>query len=188
MTNASLHALLRRLYKSLRDEMKRRFKRHVSLGDLLTDRWETAAHYGFGEGTSCYDNVLILGDVQVGARCWIGPNVVLDGTGGLIIGDDCTIGTGSQIYSHSTVPDAATTRDHDRPTRTAETRLEDGAFLAPQVIVEMGVTIGEDAVIGAMSFVNRDVPRGARAWGVPARVQTGRVETPETSHNQKNRK
>jgi acetyltransferase-like isoleucine patch superfamily enzyme len=36
----------------------------------------------------------------------------------------------------------------------------------------MGVTIGDGAVIGAMSFVNRDVPAGARAWGTPAQMKS----------------
>ncbi len=66
--------------------MRHKFRRYVSLGDLLIDRWETAAHYGFGEGTSCCDNVLIIGDVSVGQNTWIGPNCILDGIGGLQIG------------------------------------------------------------------------------------------------------
>jgi carbonic anhydrase/acetyltransferase-like protein (isoleucine patch superfamily) len=82
-----LKALLRRL----QEEKMARFKRRVSVGDLLTDRWENARQYGFGEGTSCYDNVLVLGDVKVGKNTWIGPNVILDGSGGLEIGDYCSI-------------------------------------------------------------------------------------------------
>jgi acetyltransferase-like isoleucine patch superfamily enzyme len=33
-----------------------------------------------------------------------------------------------------------------------------------------GVTIGENAVIGAHSFVNRDIPPNCLAYGVPAKV------------------
>jgi hypothetical protein len=84
----------RTLIADLRREMREKFRRHVPVGDLLTDRWEIAADYGFGEGTSCYDNVLILGDVKVGKHCWIGPNVILDGQGGLTIGDHCDISAG----------------------------------------------------------------------------------------------
>ena len=87
----------------LRQTMKDQFDRHVSIQDLLSDRWETAKFYGFGEGTSCYNNVLILGDVKVGKNTWIGPNVVLDGSGGLEIGDYVSISAGVQIYSHDTV-------------------------------------------------------------------------------------
>ena len=170
-TTSPLHALLRGLYKRLRDQMMLRFHRHVSFGDLFTDRWETASHYGFGAGTSCYDNALILGEVHVGERCWIGPNVVLDGSGGLVIGDDCTISAGAQVYSHSTVPGGSEASDASQARRTARTRIGDGVYLGPQAIVEMGVTIGDGAVIGALSLVNRDVASGARVWGAPARPQ-----------------
>ena len=66
--------------------MKDKLNRHVSIQDLLSDRWVTARFYGFGKGTSCYKNVLIIEDVDVGENTWIGPNVVFDGTGGLKIG------------------------------------------------------------------------------------------------------
>ena len=33
----------------------------------------------------------------------------------------------------------------------------------------MGVTIGDKAVIGAMSLVTRDIAAGTRAWGTPAK-------------------
>src|SRR4051794_40299178 len=82
----SLLSALRDTLVELRRDKREKFRRHVSVGDLLTDRWEIARDYGFGEGTSCYDNVLILGDVRVGRNCWIGPNVILDGQAGLTIG------------------------------------------------------------------------------------------------------
>ena len=37
-------------------------------------------------------------------------------------------------------------------------------------IVMPGVTVGENAVVGAMSFVNRDVPDNCVVAGVPAKV------------------
>jgi acetyltransferase-like isoleucine patch superfamily enzyme len=33
-----------------------------------------------------------------------------------------------------------------------------------------GVTIGENSTIGAMSFVNTDIPANCVAYGVPAKV------------------
>ncbi len=95
---------LRALQAKLQQDKLAEFKRRVSLGDLVTDRWQNAREYGFGEGTSCYDNVLVLGDVRVGKNSWIGPNCILDGSGGpLVIGDYCSISAGVQIYTHDTV-------------------------------------------------------------------------------------
>jgi acetyltransferase-like isoleucine patch superfamily enzyme len=38
-------------------------------------------------------------------------------------------------------------------------------------VIEKGVTIGDGVIIGAMSLVNRDIPSGARAWGVLATLR-----------------
>lgn len=166
---------LTELYRRLRAEKMAKFDRYVPLGDLLTDRWELARFLGFGEGSSCYDNVLVLGDVIVGANCWIGPNVVLDGRGGLVLGDNVTVSAGAQIYSHSTV-NRTTSRGAAAEDR-APTRVGADVYIGPQTVVSMGVTIGDGAVIGAMSLVTRDVPAGMKAWGCPARVQ-GPVDPP----------
>jgi acetyltransferase-like isoleucine patch superfamily enzyme len=169
-TEATLVKRIRRAYAALREQMWRRYRRHVSFGDLFTDRWETARAYGFGEGTSCYDNVLILGDVRVGRNTWIGPNCVLDGTAGLEIGDYCSISAGVQVYTHSTVRWA--TSLGAEPAETAPVRIGSGVYIGPQTVIQMGVTIGDQAVIGACSFVNRDIPAGVRAWGCPATIRS----------------
>ena len=138
----------------LRQTMKDQFDRHVSIQDLLSDRWETAKFYGFGEGTSCYNNVLILGDVKVGKSTWIGPNVVLDGSGGLEIGDYVSISAGVQIYSHDTVDWSASLGS--KPVKRENTRIGSGVYLGPNSIIQLGVSIGDKAVVGAMSFVNKE--------------------------------
>jgi len=160
-----LKALLRRL----QSEKMARFKRRVSVGDLLTDRWENARQYGFGEGTSCYDNVLIIGDVKVGKNTWIGPNVILDGSGGLEIGDNCSIDAGAQIYTHDSVRWALSggTSELER----APTKIGSNVFIGPNSVITKGVTIGDRVVIGALSLVNSDIPSDSKAFGQPARVR-----------------
>lgn len=151
--------------KELRQIMKDQFNRHVSIQDLLSDRWETAKFYGFGEGTSCYNNVLIIGDVKVGKHTWIGPNVILDGSGGLDIGDYVSISAGVQIYSHHTVDWSNSFGTEQIKKET--TRIKSGVYLGPNSIVQMGTTIGEKAVVGAMSFVNKDIPDNGKWYGSP---------------------
>ncbi len=168
----SLLAEWRELLAGLAREMRLRFNRHVSVGDLLTDRWETARLYGWGEGSSSYDNVLVIGDVKVGRHTWVGPNCILDGSGGLEIGDYCSISAGAQIYSHHTVRWATSLGDH--PIERSLTKVGSGVYIGPSAVVQMGVTIGDRAVIGALAFVNTDIPAGARAYGIPARVTVDR--------------
>jgi acetyltransferase-like isoleucine patch superfamily enzyme len=159
---------IRRIYEELRDQMRRRFSRTVSFADYFTDRWERARYEGFGEGSSVYDNVLILGDVRVGRHTWIGPNVILDGRGGLVIGNYCSISAGVQIYTHDTV--RWSTSLGEAAIEESPTLIGNGVYIGPGSIVQMGIKIGDQAVIGALSFVNKDVPEGARAYGSPARV------------------
>ncbi|MGE3313510.1 MAG: DapH/DapD/GlmU-related protein [Planctomycetaceae bacterium] len=165
------------LQKQLRRTMREKFQRSVSFGDLFTDRWERAKFHEFGEGSSCYDNVLIIGDVKVGKHTWIGPNVVLDGSGGLEIGDYCSISAGVQIYTHHTVR-WATSMGQEQPER-ASTKIGSGVYIGPQAVIQMGVTIGDRCVIGAMSLVNRNLPDDSRAWGTPARIQN-EIRPPES--------
>ena len=161
--------LLRSVVTELRARTKARFNRHVSIPDLIADRWETAQFYGFGEGTSCYNNVLILGDVKVGRHTWIGPNVILDGSGGLEIGDYCSISAGVQIYTHHTV--AWSNSMGMAPIETQSTCLGSGVYVGPNSVIQQGCSIGDRAVIGAMSFVNCDIPADGRGHGVPFRLR-----------------
>ena len=164
-----LFRIIQALQRSLQRQKIKTFARRVSFGDLVTDRAQNAKEYGFGEGTTCYDNVLILGDVKVGKNCWIGPNVVLDGAGGLEIGDFVCITAGAQIYSHDSsrrFVNFGKTSDPRSPTK-----IGSGVYIGPQAVVTMGVTIGDRVMIGAMSFVNKDVPSGSTAFGQPARAR-----------------
>ncbi len=163
-----LKSELQKLYKQLQSEKRHQFSRKVSFGDLISEREEIATAYGFGKDSTCYDNVLILGDVRVGENTWIGPNVILDGSGGLIIGDYCSISAGAQIYTHNTVK--WSTSMGEAEVEEASTTIGNGVYIGPNCIVQMGVKIGNRAVVGANSLVNSDIPDDVEAWGTPARV------------------
>lgn len=161
------------LHQRLRAEVKTRWNRAVPFADELFDRWERATFLGFGKRASIYDSSLVLGDVQVGEETWIGPFTVLDGRGGLVIGNYCSISAGVQLYSHDTVKWALTggkAAESRQPTR-----ISDCCYIGPYSVISRGVTVDEHSVIGAHSFVRRDVPPFSIAVGCPARV-IGRVE------------
>jgi acetyltransferase-like isoleucine patch superfamily enzyme len=155
------------LYDQLFRRKKGEHRRSLSFGDYFTDRWERARREGFGEGTSCYDNVLILGGVKVGSNTWIGPNVVLDGSGGLEIGDFCSISAGVQIYTHDTVSWSISMGAEEA--ERSPTKIGSGVYIGPNAVISRGVTIGDKAIIGALSFVNSDIPAGGKFAGSPAR-------------------
>jgi len=161
-----LYELLTRLHEILRQEKFDKFRRLLPFGENLVDRWEKARFYGFGEGTSIYDSSIVLGDVTVGKNCWIGPNTLLDGSGGLEIGDHCDISAGSHIYTHDTIDRIISGGD----ITMAPVKIGSHCYIGPHVIITKGVTIGDYVVIGANSLVNRDVPSCAKGWGTPFRI------------------
>jgi len=145
-----------------------KFHRTLPFGDYIVDRWEKARALGFGEGTSIYDSALVIGDVTVGEHTWIGPGVILDGSGGLTIGSHCSISAGVQIYSHDTVEWA--TSGGTAPYVHAPTVVGDNCYIGPNSIVAKGVKIGDGCVVGAASVVLADLPPGCSVAGAPARI------------------
>ena len=98
---------------------------------------------------------------------------LLDGSGGLSIGDNCSISTGVQIYSHDTVKWAVS--GGAAGYEFAPVAIGNSCYIGSQTVVSKGVTIGSQSVVGACSFVNRDLPPRTIAVGTPARP-IGRVE------------
>src|SRR5262249_2360926 len=144
----------------------------LPLPELLVDRWERARTLGFGAESSVYDACYVYGEVQVGEHTWVGPFTILDGTGRIMIGRECRISAGVHIYSHDTVRWAlsAGACGYDY----AAVQIGDCSYIGAHSVITKGVTIGDHVVIGAGSFVNRDVAPYTVAAGVPCRP-IGRV-------------
>lgn len=149
-------------------ETAQRWKRYLPFGDYVLDRWERAKKMCFGEGASIYDSSLVMGDVSVGAHTWIGPFTVLDGSGGLEIGDYCSISAGVQIYSHDSVQWALS--GGKAPYDKAPVKIGSRCYVGPNTVIAKGVTIGDGCVIGANSLVLGDIPAGSKAFGIPCRI------------------
>lgn len=157
------------LFTALRSDLFNFHNRVLPFGDYFSDRWEKAKFLGFGEGSSIYDNVVILGNVKVGTHTWIGPNVILDGSGGLSIGSNCSISAGVQIYSHDSVKWAVS--GGDELYEYASTSIGDNCYIGPNTIIQKGVTIGKGSIIGANSLVTIDIPENTKAYGSPAQIK-----------------
>lgn len=154
--------------KEQRNIISAKWNRSLPFGDYVSDRWEKANSLGFGEGSSIYDSSLIIGDVKVGCHVWIGPFTVLDGSGGLEIGDFCSISAGVQIYTHDSVDWALS--GGELPYSLAPTKIGNRCFIGPNVIIAKGVSIGDECIIGANSFVNKCIPSQCKAFGNPCVV------------------
>lgn len=160
---------LRAMWFEARRELDQAHDRTVPFADYVVDRWSRAREMGWGEGASVYDSCLVIGNVTVGANTWVGPNTVLDGSGGLVIGDHCSISAGSQIYTHSTVQNTISGGSASVVRRS--TRIGNRTYIGPNVVIAMGVTVGSGSAIGAQSYVDVDIPDGVVAFGTPCRVR-----------------
>ena len=150
-----------------RQEMLEKWNRVLPSNELLYDRWEKAVFLGFGEGTSVYDSCMVLGDVTVGKNCWIGPFTLLDGSGGLTIGDGCDISAGVQIYSHDTVKRVLS--EGKCGIETSHTTIGDYCHIGAGCIILKGVSIGHHSVIGAGCIVTKSFPAYSIIIGVPGK-------------------
>lgn len=108
--------------------------------------------------------------VSIGDYTWIGDDVVLYSLDNINIGEHCVISQKSYLCTGS--------HDIDDPTfrlKTASITIGNGAWIATDCFVGLGVKIGANAVIGARSSVFSDIPSGQVCWGTPCRPQYPRA-------------
>ena len=151
-----------------RDAVDKEWNRTLPFGDYIVDRWRKATLLGFGEGSSIYDSSLVIGDVKVGKKTWIGPFTILDGSGGLVIGDNCAISAGVQIYTHDTLK-RTLSGGNEQPER-ASTIIGSNCYIGPNTVIAKGVTIGHNSIIGANSLVTCSIPANSKAYGNPIKI------------------
>lgn len=97
---------------------------------------------------------LVLGD-----KTDIGAFTYINAKNGVVIEDGVQIGSQSSIYSISTIDG-----------KEGKVILKKNCRIGSHSIVMPGVTVGENAVIGAFSFVTKDIPDNVVAFGIPAKV------------------
>ncbi len=97
--------------------------------------------------------------LKLGYKTDIGAFTYINAQNGVTIGDYVQIGSHCAIYSTSTIDN-----------KEGPVTLKKGCRIGSHSIVMPGVTVGENSVIGAFSFVNNDIPANAVAVGIPARV------------------
>jgi acetyltransferase-like isoleucine patch superfamily enzyme len=95
----------------------------------------------------------------LGYKTDIGAFTYINAKYQVIIEDLVQIGSHCSIYSVSTIDN-----------KTGQVILKQNCKIGSHCVVMPGVTVGENAVVGAFSFVNDDVPAGSISVGVPAKV------------------
>lgn len=102
-------------------------------------------------------------EIHPGAR--IGQRFFIDHGMGVVIGETAEVGDDVMMYHGVTLGGRSLARVKRHPT------VHDGVTMGAGARVLGPVTIGRGAQIGANAVVVKDVPPGAVATGVPARVR-----------------
>lgn len=133
---------------------------------LLRSKFE---HFGQRSRVSFGTRILEPNRIRVGSRSTIPNSSVIDGRGGLTIGDDCLLGFENIILTSTHAADRVDVSVIDQGMVSAPVFIGDDVWTGCRVVILPGVRIGSHAVIGAGSVVTKDVPDWAVAAGIPAK-------------------
>lgn len=131
-----------------------------------------------GNGTVIHDQVNLY-KCKIGSNCKIDAFVYVEEE--VVVGDNCKIRpfvfipTGVVIEDNVFIgPNVSFTNDKYPKARgrwkLLRTKVEKGASIGANSVILPGITIGEDALVGAGSVVTKNVPSKAIVVGNPARI------------------
>ena len=132
-----------------------------------------------GKDTNIWQFCVVLPDATIGDNCNICANVFIEND--VFVGNNVTIKCGVQLWNGVTLednvfvgPNVTFTNDlfprsKVYPEKFLKTIIKNGASIGANSTILCGITIGENAMIGAGSVVTKDVPADEVWYGNPAR-------------------
>jgi len=122
-----------------------------------------------GDGTKIGTFVEVQKNASIGKNCKIQSHTFI--CEGVHIEDDVFIGHNvtfiNDKYPRATIPGGGLQTEADW--QVVPTRIKKGASIGSSVTILCGITVGEDAIVGAGSVVTKDVPPSMTVAGNPAR-------------------
>jgi len=103
-------------------------------------------------------------NLKLGYKTDIGAFTYINAKHGVIIEDHVEIGSHCSIYSVSTI---------DK--KNGQVILKKNCKLGSHSVVMPGVIVGENSIIGAFSFVNKNIPDNVIAIGIPVKIIKRRI-------------
>lgn len=137
-------------------------KNSKGMTKLMNDRFKDWIYPKIKEGELTNYNWLVQhkDKLKLGYKTDIGAFTYINAKKGVVIEDFVQIGSHCSIYSISTIDE-----------KEGEIILKKNCKIGSHCVVMPGVTIGENSIIGAFSFVNRDIPANVIAFGSPVKVK-----------------
>jgi len=127
----------------------------------MNDRFENWKYPEIIDGMPTKYHWIVQGTAgfSMGYRTDIGAFVYINASEGVVIEDFVQIGSHCSVYSVSTIDG-----------KKGPVVLKKNCRIGSHTTIMPGITIGENAVIGAHSFVNKDIPDNVVAYGSPVRI------------------
>ncbi|MDI6739351.1 MAG: acyltransferase [Candidatus Edwardsbacteria bacterium] len=123
-----------------------------------------------GDGSKVGTFVEIQKNATVGKNCKISSHSFI--CEGVFIDDNVFVGHNvtfiNDKYPRATNTDGLAQTEDDW--KVVETRVKKGASIGSSATILCGITIGENAIVGAGSVVTKDVPANTVVAGNPAKV------------------
>ena len=131
------------------------------------------------ESTNIWQFCVVFPEAKIGDNCNICAHVLIENE--VVLGNNVTVKSGVQLWDGITVednvfvgPNATFTNDLFPRSKNPDwelkrTVIKKGASIGANATILCGITIGENAMIGAGSVVTKDVPAGELWVGNPAR-------------------
>ena len=104
--------------------------------------------------------------VKIGNGVGIFENVIINPSESVEIGDNCGIGAEVMIWTHGAWLDIT----KGFPSEFGPVKIGDNVWLPARSIVLPNVVVGNNVVIGTNSLVNKSLPDGCLAAGIPCKV------------------
>ena len=144
---------------------------YVTLGDDVKVI-ATSGEVNLGPWTTIHSSCLLICEnkIDIGAHCWFGQNTVIDGSGGIQVGNGVRVGMYSQLWSHVAAGErieGCTLFGRERVI------IENDVWLVGTCTVGSGVKIGRKTICLAHSNIVSSIPSEVVAAGAPAKVKPG---------------
>jgi acetyltransferase-like isoleucine patch superfamily enzyme len=110
--------------------------------------------------------------LSIGKNFAINSNVVIDGLGGVYIGDNTGIGPNTVIISqdHNMLSRFSTVGENShKNSQRKPIRIGSNVWIGANCFIKAGVELGNNSVVGACSNVLTDLPEDSKVIGSPAR-------------------
>lgn len=132
-----------------------------------------------GDNTNIWQFCVVFPEAKIGTGCNICANVLIENE--VVVGNNVTVKSGVQLWDGVTLednvfigPNVTFTNDlfprsKNPDWKLSKTVVKKGASIGANATILCGITIGENAMIGAGSVVTKDVPAGEIWVGNPAK-------------------